>query len=932
MPDGVHHPATVEAAFGADLTTDPDTWTWTDLTDRIRSPIRIRQGRRPGAQHTEPGTCTLTIANDDGNLTPLNPTSVYWPDVVRNLPIRISVHPDLLDPATDGTRLGGFADSYELDWPDGTDNTCNTIIEVAGITRRLARDRRLRSAPVRWIPTTDPIAYWPMEDGPLAEAAAALVGTSPMRSWSGTHPSGAVVTTPQWGSGSLAPWLPQVLSRSGSAGLSIVYAPVAMMGFTNTWTVDFAYTSGTDAKTTVLDINPTYLGGDTGWQQLTFIPDANVVQVAMNAEPEVSFDAGALFDGQPHHIRFKCSQSGANVAWQVYIDGTLNVGTTSGAMTLYPISRLAHVAEEQTGANVAVGHFAVWITPPDVDDAVSALRGWRGETAAERVTRLLAEENIPAAVEAATAGADSVLLGPQTPSQLLTILREAETTDGGLLIEIPFGLGYLPRSYRYNREPTLTLDTDLGDVQIPFKPAYDDRDLTNDVEVRRAFGSTVNTEATGPLAPTGGTGRYQGGVSVNTDDDEPLDNIADWQAHLGTVDEYRTPGFRFSPADRSELVEPWMAAGVGRRYTGALRDLSQFPGRTADQLIDGWSEMFDAGPVWQVEVSGSPASPYQVGVVEGDGSTTEPALRLDTGGSTLAVAVDSDDTTLRLATTVGPEWTTTAGFPADFPFDIDVDGEQVTVTTITTATPALINVGTVAHGNNASVTPNIPTGMTVDVGQVILGWAAIRNSGTGTVDLPTGWTELARSGNTLFFGRYYVTGVTAPVITFTGGVANADTSARLWAMSGVSLVHDDGDRGAVLLSPQGQLNASTQNIAYPALSIRRRNGVAFVLAWKQDDATGVAVPAGMDAELLDNSTTTGDDQMIAAYYDIQTTATNIAAGTLTVTGGAAAISRAVTAALRPLQTATVTRAVNGVAKSHPVGTAVRLWKPPVVAL
>jgi hypothetical protein len=56
----------------------------------------------------------------------------------------------------------------------------------------------------------------------------------------------------------------------------------------------------------------------------------------------------------------------------------------------------------------------------------------------------------------------------------------------------------------------------------------------------------------------------------------------------------------------------------------------------------------------------------------------------DTDGSTLAAGVTSSAVTLSVATTTAgsPLWTTTAG---DFPFDILIAGEQLTVTNITGA-------------------------------------------------------------------------------------------------------------------------------------------------------------------------------------------------------------------------------------------------------
>jgi hypothetical protein len=108
-----------------------------------------------------------------------------------------------------------------------------------------------------------------------------------------------------------------------------------------------------------------------------------------------------------------------------------------------------------------------------------------------------------------------------------------------------------------------------------------------------------------------------------------------------------------------------------------------------------------------------------------------------------------------------------------------------------------------------------------------------------------------------------------------------------------------GARGASLdVTVAQQLNASAQNIAYPALTVPDDGSLVLIFAWKQDDSGSITTPAGFTAA---NSliSTTGDDALQTLRYQIQTTATNISSGTLTVTGGAAAISRALVLAFAP---------------------------------
>lgn len=199
-----------------------------------------------------------------------------------------------------------------------------------------------------------------------------------------------------------------------------------------------------------------------------------------------------------------------------------------------------------------------------------------------------------------------------------------------------------------------------------------------------------------------------------------------------------------------------------------------------------------------------------------------------------------------------------------------------------------VGAGAGAVAVNASVTPPLPSG--IAAGDLLLVAASIRNSGAGTVNTPTGWTKVAESGNFAVLGRFYATGVTAPTVTFAGGVANADTIARAIAFRGVS-----PDALSQSLSA-AQLNGSAQNIGVPALSgLAGGSGVLQAL-WKQDDATSVTTPGGWTSIGL-SSTTTGDDALQALYYEIS--GSDIGSSTVTVTGGAAAISRGLLLALKP---------------------------------
>jgi hypothetical protein len=234
-------------------------------------------------------------------------------------------------------------------------------------------------------------------------------------------------------------------------------------------------------------------------------------------------------------------------------------------------------------------------------------------------------------------------------------------------------------------------------------------------------------------------------------------------------------------------------------------------------------------------------------------------------------------------------WTTVRGGTAvtvsanaasldDYEFNPDV----VNYYRVTTpSVPAFVSAGTAAHANNASVSPGLPA--SIAAGDLLLIWAAIRNSGTGTVNTPTGYTLLLDMSNARLFGKIASASESGPTVAFTDGVANADTSAQMAAFRNVPLTATAS--GALL-------NASAQNIVTPALAYESVDSALIVWpAWKQDDWTSVDIVSS-GIEIGEPDTTTGDDQGVVWDYRIPPPpVSTVAARTFVVTGGASAISR-----------------------------------------
>lgn len=210
---------------------------------------------------------------------------------------------------------------------------------------------------------------------------------------------------------------------------------------------------------------------------------------------------------------------------------------------------------------------------------------------------------------------------------------------------------------------------------------------------------------------------------------------------------------------------------------------------------------------------------------------------------------------------------------------------------------SVVGVGLPLTGNNVIGIPGGVVG--VQDGDLYLCQVAIRSL-AATCNTPSGWVRVSAAGNHCMYARIYRTGASenSPTITFTGGVAGDDTYARLMAVRGMT-----PEAVADLLTQQS--NASAQNIAYPALPVTAANSLAIMALWKQDDSTSVTTPAGWTLDAVTQSTA-GNDMLNGLYHQVQTTATPVTAGSVTVTGGVAAVSSAIMLTIKISAAITVT--------------------------
>lgn len=827
-------------------------------------------------------------------------------------------------------RCSAFVNEWPQEWlPGGVDVW--VPIEASGVLRRL--NSKLTGKPVFSVARREigvnhsPAAYWPMEEqSGSTQFTAATTGQRPIIPSSGVSiaSNSSIISSKA---------LPTVAS-----GESIYLAQADMHPATTAWTIVWLTSVASETPGAANIFGWDCVNGTIARWRITITNGAPAaLQVLVYDSASANFDTtnltythaagGAEMFNSPVAMYVKAYQNGADVNVEFGYADTLdnsNVSLTSvtDTYTNRTLGNISQIYAENIFIATVTGHIAIFNSVGDIDmpDFRSLLRAQAGPYAdgyaGQRIKRLCAENDVPFVL---VGNLNRTSMGAQGVDTLAALIQECVDADGGWLFEPrdASSLGYRDPSSMYG-QAALAL-TYTSSHLSGLKASEDDRLIANDVTTTRKGGTSARSMlATGALSvldPPNGVGTYDSSFTVNVYADAQAQYIADWVQHLGTRDEPRYSEMQLELARAPYVASATLTANVamldiGDRITVASPPV-WLPPDSIDVLIRGINERVGS-KTWTFDINTVPAGPYSV--LEFDNATYD---RLDSADTTLQNALSAGGTSAQFVVAGTTGATATSWSTADVPYDVKMSGERATVTAMTSPAATFVAAGAVATAVNASVTPALPAGVTT--GDLLLVFTAIRNSGTGTPNAPTGYTALVSYANMALYGKIHSGTESAPTVTFTAGAAGDDTSAQMAAFRGAQ---------ASVIASATQLNGSVQDIATPACSVLRDRCLVLYLGWKQDDWTSVATVSGA-TEIGDLPTTTGNDQGLVWDYVIQTTAASIAAATsFTVTGGAVAISRGVVLALAgDVQTATLTRAVNGVSKAQTAGTAVSLFSP-----
>lgn len=685
-------------------------WTgsWTDISSYVMARdgsynVAIARGEPNEGARTEPGRCALHLNNRDGRFSPRNPNSPLFGALGRNQPIRVSV------PSGAGTsyRFVGEVPAWPQKW-DASRSDLWVEVEAAGVLRRLSQGNgplgsAMYVAIAGGVTANTVVAYWPCEDPSGSTViSSAVSGVTAM----------SITGTPQLAANSDFACSTSLPTMGDASFTSLVpyYIPPGGLGGTNPFNtllrflLEIPAGGATDGQVVAA---MTWTGSIPRWE--IYYAAASSGRLGLRgrdvtgAVVQDTGTGGPALNGVPVHVTAAWDETGGIIL--EFGLSILPVGSTSpsgptgsSAGPSTGIVQSVTIAPGRGLTGTVIGHVSVQLSPNYPTDAAvvaGAAAAWVGETAADRISRLCTVAGVT--YEMIGSAADTVLMGAQSSATLMDLIWQAVDADGGLLYESvsTVGLGYRTRVSLENQAAALALSYSSHQLaQVPV-PLDDDQYTRNDITVTRSGGgsarATLATGALSTLAPPDGVGPYPEAVTVNVQADSSLADQAGWLLHLGTVDEARYPQLSVNLAHPSMAALQAAALSVrpGDRITVSGLP-AQLPPGGISQLALGTSETIDAFQ-HRITYNGRPESPFRIGL------TDDAVLgRADTDGSELAANVNSSATTLSVSVTSGPLWTTAAG---DFPFDVQLGGEVVTVTNITgSSSPQSFTVTRSANG------------------------------------------------------------------------------------------------------------------------------------------------------------------------------------------------------------------------------------------
>jgi hypothetical protein len=611
-----------------------------------------------------PAEIRLRILDDAQDYDPDNVLSPLYGLIGRRTPILVSIDGQ----AEAAGEVASWRAGASPDWlPDtGTGVRGYRYVDViaAGYLRRVSNwTREIRSPMTRQLSRSRQWrAYWPCED--LKSAGNTLANLRP-----GGEPAATDVVTLQ---GDQGPAGSAPVVTTGVAGL--IRGNVIVTGTSTAWQFGLAF----DLSDVSLPAAPGLAGlivcrSSNGWRWTIGVGQANVALTAYNSDGD---QVGQIFRTWSESVGGHDQWVWARVLL-TFTTGNVNANlglTYEGATTRWqyamdvPASNMGQPVTVQAGQdNAHIGHIIVTGATDDLlgADLRQSLNGYVGETAADRVARLCAQEGVPLTVQGVAAQTQA--MGPQTPDALLSLLRECADTEDALIFEPRDQIALTMRTRRHLYAPPKLALSYPDHIAQPFAATSDDLSIANIVTVKQADGGQASASAPPGSAMDPdevGEERKEHGVNV-ADEAVYLQGLADyWLNRLGVL------GARYPSVVIDALVNPVQAKTAAALQPGDLITISGYRSTTIYLMVLAVSTVTSAA-TRRVSLTTVPGDVFRVGVYN------QATSRYDVN-STLYAPVDATATSITVDSPRVVAWSLTA-----VPYVWIMDGETVRVTTIT---------------------------------------------------------------------------------------------------------------------------------------------------------------------------------------------------------------------------------------------------------
>jgi len=625
-------------------------------------------------------------------------------------------------------RFYGEVSSLPQTW-DSTGKVVKVALEAAGVIRRLdANATPLRSPIYKNFINLQPTGYWPMEDGSNATQAGSSVAGSPS----------AALTDMTFDSDTTLPGSAGVAVCGGTGPLFTGTAKSSVSNSTTQANFVFFFKFPSIPLSNLTLFSASIAGGSAARVDFVVETAAYRVNVYDNAGgllTTAAFTYGALPTDWVA-MKIKLLPSGSNTImsfeWTAagggpsfFVSGPFSYAGTPGRFNKLLLQGVAALS------GVRVAHLL--LTQFDVPFTTYAFAayssGYVGETAGDRWVRVLRDNGISSNVIGLSA--DTELMGPQPIDTIMNILYECADVDGGEIVEPRnrLGLDYRTRVNMLNQYG-LGLSYGYGQtvkqLSGTIAPVPDDLGVANDITLSRRNGASVQvTLDSGPMStldPTsGGIGRVQSAPEINNATDDRLLALAQYMLGLSTWIEpryptvqialHRTSAFSFYDASFT------LAANTDIGDVFGITNLPPWlPPDALFLIARGQSETFTQF-TWDITYNATPGYPYVINILSNISSEVK---RADSSNTVLNAAITNSATSASFKTTTGALCVTTAANPAEFPFDVMIGGERITVTDITgTASPQAATITRSVNGIVKAQVINAPITLPVDTAMLL---------------------------------------------------------------------------------------------------------------------------------------------------------------------------------------------------------------------